>query len=161
MDFFMRKSFLGIYASNTLPPLGPHLTSPIGIICNTEESGKEGSHWVLVWASPPLITGGKTLVYYIDSLCKSPLSSSKYIAQWLGRFKNSKIMKLQAPIQSAKSSKLCGLYVLYFLYHLSHGATNLRAIEKHFYRDAKRLKFNDQIVRSFFWKKFKFHISKL
>lgn len=100
------NSFLGVFSANNLPTSATKKKN-FTLICNHENLGEFGSHFIT-------IVGFPNFVYYLDSLGRPcSIASIRRFLQSLERpiFYNSK--KLQSP-ESVFCGFYCILYVLYF-----------------------------------------------
>ena len=147
-DRKMSKIFGGILAKDKLPNNKPPPQQKTAYIVNTDESGGEGKHWILLYCVESG-GGGSSLLYFIDPLGKQPYEYNSQFSKFCSKFH--KIVTLKRPIQD-NESQLCGLYVIYFLYHLVRGH-DLNSIESHFYK--LNVKKNDRIVFRFCWSMFR------
>ena len=151
----MLTIFGGILAKDKLPNNKPP-ASLTAYIVNTDESGGEGKHWLLLYCVESSSAAGKgggggisSLLYFVDPLGKQPYQYNSKFSKFCSKF--GKVVTLKHPIQDS-SSQLCGLYVIYFMYYLARGY-DLNSIEKRFYKI--NLMKNDRIVFRSCWSMFR------
>lgn len=102
-----RKYYVGCYPADMIPEFKKF---PASVVINLDNSDKEGSHWVSIFAR------SKDHAYYFDSYGLLPENSN--ILAYLKKFK--KITWQKAVIQSIVSN-VCGYYVIFFIYMCSLG----------------------------------------
>lgn len=137
------KNFGGVYALNTLPS---HPSPGYAYIINTDPINRPGTHWVAIY----LHHNPNMVPEFFDSLGKKP--KSKHFFEFLSAYPyfiyNN--VQLQSPL-----STLCGAYCLYFICERLRGQTFVEIISKF---NWENLGANDNYVKNYMKKKFKFHL---
>ena len=133
-DWYVRKSFVGIFPSNQLPRKVLKGESR-AFVFNTDPHYKRGSHWVALFINS---FGDAT---YFDSFGLPPIQAS------IKRFilNNSRSLRYNSiPIQSLVS-KACGLFCIHFIRVMCRGGT-LRDVLSHF--NPYSQSFNDRKIKN-------------
>ena len=111
---FPEESFLGVFASDTLPNRTAEILKNKSLIINTDTHNLPGTHWVAILSRD-------NEAYFFDPFGFQPIPE---IASWLNRhFKKWTFNKRQV---QPTTSDYCGYFCLYFLYaatrvpHLKH-----------------------------------------
>lgn len=102
-------AFLGVFAADHLP-LPDYISahSPCAYVCNTDQTGMPGTHWIAVFHPT------KKTCEFFDSFGFHPHD--------LGfNFSSFKITNYNQKQVQSTNSEVCGHYCIYFLYFRIHG----------------------------------------
>ena len=107
----LRKSILGVFAADQLPP---NLHFPCGFIANTDDHLNQGQHWCSFFFP------NSTTVEYFDSYGKPIEYFNSYFLEYTSTFTHIVVNSKQ--LQSTYSD-VCGMYCLFFLLQGLSGLT--------------------------------------
>lgn len=141
-DSTLQRHVLGVHAKDTLPMLTHNmLTRGVGLIVNTENTGSQGRHWIVIY-----IKGRRGELF--DSLAE-PVNSAfhSYLKSYVGSY-----LHIVKRLQSSNSA-LCGFYCLYFLLCKVKNTFSLNQIVESF--DENDLVSSEVFVCSFICSSFK------
>ena len=127
----LRKQAVGVFPADQLPEITEF---PGSFIANTDESTKDGQHWVAFY-----VVDGKNVEYF-DSYGLKP--KNKHFVNYLKKFKKKSYntKRLQGPL-----STTCGQYALTFIFQRSLGISMKEFVEifsKHDFHE------NDHLVQN-------------
>ncbi len=134
-DAITQRTFCGVYPKDGMPR--QIHTYPCGIIVNTDDHTKPGTHWLLIFIESPdygefIDSYGNPPSYYSDRFIKY---LNKHCKEWTYNHKS---------LQDTFST-VCGEYTIFFLMHRAR-KISMKKIVSLFSRNKKR---NDDIVYSF------------
>ena len=142
-DPSLQSRVIGVFAKDTLPTLTPSLRAKgVGLIVNTENSTREGRHWIAMYVR-------RNEAVLFDSLAE-PVHD--VFDRYLKSYARSYQRNIQ-PLQSADSSE-CGFYCLYFLLRTFRDHLTLNQIVHLF--DKRDLLWNDVFVANYICHYFKY-----
>ena len=132
-----RKSFVGVFSSNTLPE-NPKI--PSLLVANTSPSGHPGTHWILFYLK-------KDKFIYFDSLAGNFENYSDHFTKFV--CKNLKGRKFVANSErlQAYNSNVCGHYVIFCSYWLCRGWPLKKIVRR--LASVKKISARDSLVKEF------------
>ena len=107
-DQDMKFRIVGVFPSDRLPKEPPPLNTSWGLIANTDDSRKPGSHWIAFYFNHQNKTGE-----FWDSLGQKPSYYNRYFEPFLKR--HCKTYSINTRVIQSPTSTVCGLYCLYYL----------------------------------------------
>lgn len=137
-----KQYFKGVYPSDKIP--SKFNKYPCFVIANTEESTKDGEHWIVLFYLK------SDTVEVFDSLGSTPYAYITVYKYLMRNFKN--ITYTDKQLQSLKSN-VCGLHCLFFCYKKCKNKIPLALIIRRYYTSNEN--FNDCNVIHFCKIKFK------
>lgn len=102
------KCFVGIFSKDTLPKIDKLKRPKSLIICNTDESFKDGSHWIAIFIDFQL-----NCVDFFDSLGKNANHYGVEFSQFLNLIPFENVRFVDRRIQPPKTD-VCGEFCLYY-----------------------------------------------
>ena len=142
-DSVLSNHVIGVYARDTLPVLSyPMLSRGVGLIVNTDKSGREGQHWVVMYFKDKRAELFDSLA---EPVCKE---FDDYLKLYAGSYTSN-----NHQLQSSDSS-ICGLYCLYYLLCKFQAFMTLFTFSNQF--DVTDLTWNDMFISQYICHYFKY-----